>query len=45
VAPPNERAELRLHLNRCRGLLTTLRDPEARETITDLITYLESRLR
>jgi hypothetical protein len=38
------RAELVDHLNRCRDLLTIMRDPEHRKTIIDLIAFLESKL-
>jgi hypothetical protein len=40
----NERAELLDHLNRCRDLLTMMRAPVARQTIIDLIAYLETKL-
>jgi hypothetical protein len=36
--------ELVEHLNRCRDLLTIMRDPVHRKTIIGLITFLESRL-
>jgi hypothetical protein len=40
----DERAELIAHLNRCRDLLTIMRDPAHRKTIADLVAYLESKL-
>jgi hypothetical protein len=39
-----ERTELVDHLNRCRDLLSLMKDPVHRKTIADLITYLESKL-
>jgi hypothetical protein len=42
--PKDERTELVDHLNRCRDLLTIMRDPTHRVTIIDLITFLESKL-
>jgi hypothetical protein len=40
----NERTDLLDHLNRCRDLLTMMREPVARQTIIDLIAYLETKL-
>jgi hypothetical protein len=40
----DERTELVDHLNRCRDLLTIMRDRVHRQTIIDLITFLESKL-
>jgi hypothetical protein len=40
-----ERFELIDKLVRCRDLLAMLRDPDARKTVEDLITYLEAKLR
>jgi hypothetical protein len=40
----DERIELLDHLNRCRELLTIMRDPAHRVTIEDLITYLGSKV-
>jgi hypothetical protein len=42
--PKHERSELVDHLNRCRDLLRIMRDPTHRQTIADLIAYLESKL-
>jgi hypothetical protein len=40
----DERTELVDHLNRSRDLLTIMRDTMHRQTIIDLITFLESKL-
>jgi hypothetical protein len=40
----DERAELIDHLNRCRDLLTLMKDREHRKTVADLIEYLEAKL-
>ncbi len=40
----DERTELLDHFNRCRSLLSIMRDAAHRQTITDLIAYLESKL-
>jgi hypothetical protein len=45
MTPPDERAELLDHLDRCRDLLAIMRDPEARKTIADLIAYLGNQAR
>jgi len=41
---PHERFELIDHLARCQALLGMLRDPEARLTLENLITYLEAKI-
>lgn len=40
----DERVELINHLNRCRDLLTLMRDPVHKKTVADLIEYLEAKL-
>jgi hypothetical protein len=40
----DERAALIDHLNRCRDLLTLMKDPAHRKTVADLIAYLEAKL-
>jgi hypothetical protein len=40
----DERTELREHFDRCRALLTIIRDPGHRKTIADLIAYPETKL-
>jgi hypothetical protein len=41
---PRDRPRLMEHLGRCRDLLATMRDPEARKTIEALITYWGAKL-
>jgi hypothetical protein len=40
----NERAKLLDLVNRCRELLSATRDPAHRRTISDLLSFLESKL-
>ena len=40
----DERTELLDHINRCRDLLALMPDPTHRQTIPDLIVYLESKM-